>query len=50
MKKVIVLLAIVWFGLSDLSAQEFKIGASLGIPAADAATWGNFNVGFLFQF
>ena len=44
-KKLIILLAIAWFGLSNLNAQEFKIGASLGLPLADAADISSFVLG-----
>ena len=50
MKKLIVLLAIAWFGLANVNDQKFKIGTSLVVPLADGATWGNFSIGFLFQF
>jgi hypothetical protein len=45
MKKLVVLLAIAWFGLSNVNAQEFKIGASLGLPLADAADISSFVLG-----
>ena len=45
MKKLVVLLAITWFGLSNLNAQEFKIGASIGVPLADAVDFSSFVLG-----
>ena len=45
MKKLVLVLAIVWFGLSNLNAQEFKIGASIGVPLADAADISSFVLG-----
>ena len=45
MKKLVIILAIAWFGLSNVNAQEFKIGASLGLPLADAADISSFVLG-----
>lgn len=45
MKKLFILVAIAWFGVSNLNAQEFKIGASFGLPAADAADISSFVLG-----
>ena len=37
MKKLIILIVVVGFGFSDINAQKFKVGATLGLPLADAA-------------
>lgn len=44
MKKLILLVTIVVFGLSNVNAQDFKAGANLGLPVGDAADGWTFNV------
>jgi len=45
MKKLIVVLVLSCFGFANLNAQEFKIGASIGVPLADAADLSSFVLG-----
>ncbi len=45
MKKLIVVLVLSCFGFANLNAQEFKIGASIGVPLADAADLSDFVLG-----
>ena len=45
MKKLIVVLILSCFGFANLNAQEFKIGASIGVPLADAADISDFVLG-----
>lgn len=45
MKKTILILCFALFGLSNMNAQTFKIGASAGIPMADAADITSFVLG-----
>lgn len=45
MKKLLFVTAIAVFSLTSLNAQTFKIGASLGLPAADASDISTFVLG-----
>lgn len=45
MKKLLILGLLVFGGLFSAQAQTFKVGASVGIPAADAADLSNFVLG-----
>lgn len=45
MKKLIYFAIATFFGLSTLQAQTFKVGATVGIPAADASDISNFVLG-----
>jgi len=45
MKKLLILAMLVIFGYCNVEAQTFKVGATLGIPAADASDVSNFVLG-----
>ena len=45
MKKLLLVAALAVFSFSSMNAQTFKIGASLGLPAADAADISTFVLG-----
>ena len=45
MKKLLLIMAIATVSLTSMNAQTFKIGASLGLPAADASDFTSFVLG-----
>src|SRR5210317_994558 len=45
MKKLLLVAVIALFSMTSMNAQTFKVGASLGIPAADAADISTFVLG-----
>lgn len=45
MKKLLLLVVFVLFGLSTLQSQTFKIGASIGLPTGDSAFFSTFVLG-----
>lgn len=45
MKKLLLLMCIALFSLTSANAQTFKLGASVGLPAADASDISNLVIG-----
>ena len=45
MKKFLFIIALAIFGLANVNAQGFKLGANVGIPTGDASDISNFAIG-----
>ena len=45
MKKLVFVIALAIFGLANLNAQGFKLGANVGLPVGDASDYSNLSIG-----